>query len=130
MPAEEFREFEQAGYAKTIYSLSVHPIADRRTLLTGTMRTATTDEHARSRFRRYWTFGVGSGAHVLVNGVLEMTREKAEEQTRDGANSRRAVALRSFAPFGTLRLLARCGTQRRLELSAVRDFAPFGTSRP
>jgi hypothetical protein len=26
----------------------------------------------------YWTFGVGSGAHVLVNGVLDVTREMAE----------------------------------------------------
>ena len=31
-------------------------------------RTATTDEHARRWLRRSWTFGVGSGAHVLVNG--------------------------------------------------------------
>jgi hypothetical protein len=31
-------------------------------------------------FRRYWTFGVGSGAHVLVNGVIDMAREAAELQ--------------------------------------------------
>jgi hypothetical protein len=42
------------------------------------MRTATTDEHARRWFRRYWTLGVGSGAHVLVNGVQDVTREMAE----------------------------------------------------
>jgi hypothetical protein len=42
------------------------------------MRTATTDEHARRWFRRYWTLGVGSGAHVLVDGLLEMVRENAE----------------------------------------------------
>jgi hypothetical protein len=35
------------------------------------MRTATTDEAARRRFRRYWTLGVGSGAHVLVAALLE-----------------------------------------------------------
>jgi len=32
-------------------------------------RTATTDEHARRWFRRYWTFGIGSGAHLLVNDL-------------------------------------------------------------
>lgn len=50
----------------------------RRSLLSGLMRTATTDEHARRWFRRYWTFGVGSGAHILVHALLEMVRETAE----------------------------------------------------
>jgi hypothetical protein len=56
----------------------VRALGDRRTLLSGLMRTTTTDEHARRWFRRYWTFGVGSGAHVLVNGLLEVVREDAE----------------------------------------------------
>jgi hypothetical protein len=60
----------------------VRRLDDRRTLLSGVMRTATTDEHARRWFRRYWTYGVGSGAHVLVNGLLDVTREMAE--TRAG----------------------------------------------
>jgi len=47
-------------------------------LLEGVMRTATTAEHARRWFRRYWTFGVGSGAHLLVNGLLDVTREMTE----------------------------------------------------
>jgi hypothetical protein len=50
----------------------------RRTLLSGVMRTATTDEFARRWFRRYWTLGIGPGAHVLVNGLLQVTRESAE----------------------------------------------------
>ena len=78
--AEQFRDFGEPGYAKTIYSLSVRALDGHRTLLSGVMRTATTDEHARRWFRRYWTFGVGSGAHVLVNGLLDVTREMAEAQ--------------------------------------------------
>jgi len=73
-----FRAFAEPGYAKTVYSLAVRGLDDGRTLLSGVMRTATTDELARRWFRRYWTFGVGSGAHVLVNGLLELTREIAE----------------------------------------------------
>src|SRR5688572_20280467 len=73
-----FRDFSEPGYAKTVYSLSVRPLAEGGTLLSGLMRTATTDEHARRWFRRYWTFGVGSGAHVLVRGLLESAREQAE----------------------------------------------------
>jgi hypothetical protein len=48
------------------------------------MRTAATDEQARRWFRRYWMLGVGSGAHVLVHGLLEVIRQDAEadrEQT-------------------------------------------------
>lgn len=75
---EDFRDFAEPGYAKTIYAFSLRPLEPGRTLLTATMRTATTDEHARSWFRRYWTFGVGSGAHILVNGVLDLVREDAE----------------------------------------------------
>jgi hypothetical protein len=80
--AEGFRDFAEPGYAKTIYSLSVRAVEPNRTLLSGVMRTATTDEQARRWFRRYWTFGVGSGAHVLVNGVLDATREIAEQRGR------------------------------------------------
>ena len=75
---EQFRDYAVPGYAKTVYSLSVRPIDDRRTLLSGVMRTATTDDQARRWFRRYWNLGVGSGAHVLVNGVIEEARELAE----------------------------------------------------
>jgi len=76
--AATFAEFAEPGYAKTVYSLSTRALDDGRTLLSGLMRTATTDEHARRWFRRYWTFGVGSGAHVLVTGLLEVAREDAE----------------------------------------------------
>jgi hypothetical protein len=80
--AQGFRDFAEPGYAKTIYSLSVRALGDRRTLLAGVMRTATTDEHARRWFRRYWTLGVGSGAHVLVSGVIDLAREAAERGDR------------------------------------------------
>jgi hypothetical protein len=77
-----FRDFREPGYAKTVYSLSVRSAGDHRTVLSGVMRTATTDDHARRWFRRYWTFGVGSGAHILVNGLLDVTREIAEARVQ------------------------------------------------
>jgi hypothetical protein len=78
VPAEAFAAFATPGYAKTIYALSVRRLDDTHTLLTGTMRTATTSDEARRWFRRYWTFGVGAGAHVLVQGLLDVTRDLAE----------------------------------------------------
>jgi hypothetical protein len=76
--AAEFRDFDEPGFAKTVYDLSARELASNRTLLSGLMRTATTDEHARRWFRRYWSFGVGSGAHILVGSVLESARRAAE----------------------------------------------------
>jgi hypothetical protein len=84
--AEHFRDFSKPGYAKTEYALSVRALEDRPgTLLSAVMRTATTDEHARRWFRRYWTFGVGSGAHVLVSGLLDAAREDAERRQSAGS---------------------------------------------
>jgi hypothetical protein len=76
--AAAFREFEEPGFAKTVYDLSARELDSNRTLLSGLMRTATTDEHARRWFRRYWTFGVGSGAHILVGALLDSARRAAE----------------------------------------------------
>jgi hypothetical protein len=75
--ADEFRDFDEPGFAKTVYDLSVREVRCQA-LLSGLMRTATTDEHARRWFRRYWTFGVGSGAHILVGALLDSGRRAAE----------------------------------------------------
>ena len=73
-----FKAFDTPGYAKTVYALGVRAVDRDRTLLWAVMRTATTDDQARRWFRRYWMLGVGSGAHALVNGLLDVVREDAE----------------------------------------------------
>lgn len=76
---EDFRTYSRPGYAKTVYALGVSDLGAGETLLRAEMRTATSDARARRWFRRYWTLGVGSGAHVLVNGVIETARDAAEK---------------------------------------------------
>lgn len=76
--ADSFAAFAEPGFAKTIYALGTRSLGDERTLLWAMMRTATTDEHASRWFRRYWTLGVGSGAHVLAQGLIDVVREQAE----------------------------------------------------
>ena len=76
--ADEFRAFDEPGFAKTVYDLSVRELDANKALLSGLMRTATTDEHARRWFRRYWIFGVGAGAHILVGALLDSARRAAE----------------------------------------------------
>lgn len=78
--AQDFKTFAEPGYAKTVYALSVRRIDEKHTLLSAVTRTATTDNDARQWFRRYWTFGVGSGAHVLINGLIDVVREAAEQK--------------------------------------------------
>lgn len=79
-----FRDFSAAGYAKTIYALSVRPLDGRRTLLVATMRTATTDARSRRWFRRYWTLGVGSGAHILAQGLVDSVATAAARVQANG----------------------------------------------
>jgi len=77
--SEGFRDFAEPGFAKTIYALAVQPLDDGAgSLISAVMRTATTDDHARRWFRRYWTFGVGAGAHLLATGLVEAARDEAE----------------------------------------------------
>lgn len=78
--ASEFTDFAQPGFAKTVYALGTRPLENGKTLLWAIMRTATTDEQARTWFRRYWMIGVGWGAHVLVHGLLDSVREEAEHR--------------------------------------------------
>ena len=80
---DRFTAFTEPGWAKTVYSLGVTALDGEHTLLRAVMRTAATDEQARHWFRRYWTLGVGSGAHVLVDGSLEVVREDAERDRAD-----------------------------------------------
>lgn len=85
--ADHFKAFAEPGWAKTVYALGVTALEEETTLLRAVMRTATTDEQARRWFRRYWTLGVGSGAHTLVHGLLDVVREDAE--TDDGETASR-----------------------------------------
>jgi hypothetical protein len=78
--AATFKEFAELGFAKTIYALGTRPTEEGKTLLWAIMRTASTDEPARIWFRRYWNFGVGYGAHVLVHGLLDVVRDDAERE--------------------------------------------------
>jgi hypothetical protein len=80
--ANAFKDWAEPGFAKTIYALGTRRVHDDSTLLWAMMRTATTDEHARDWFRRYWTFGVGSGAHVLARSLIDVVRDEVETRTR------------------------------------------------
>jgi hypothetical protein len=53
-------------------------LAPNQTPLFGLTRTATTDEHARSWFRRHSTSDAGSGAPILLGSLSNAARRAAE----------------------------------------------------
>ncbi|WP_458187726.1 hypothetical protein [Haladaptatus sp. NG-WS-4] len=75
--AADFRAFDRPGYAKLAISFSVRPYGANRSLVTYEARTATTDETARTRFRRYWTL-IGPFAGYLMGRALARVEATAE----------------------------------------------------
>ncbi|WP_211334094.1 SRPBCC family protein [Halopiger aswanensis] len=74
--ADAFASFDEPGYAKLAISLSVRPYGEGRTLVSYEARTATTDDRARRRFRRYWRV-IGPFAGYLMSRALERIRADA-----------------------------------------------------
>jgi hypothetical protein len=62
---EEFATFTKPGYGKIACNFSVRPYGADRTVLSFDCRVATTDEHSRRGFRRYWTVVRPFVGHVM-----------------------------------------------------------------
>jgi hypothetical protein len=81
---EAFAGFEEPGYARIAWSISVEPAGAGASIFRTETRVATTDPDSRARFRRYWA--VYSPGIVLIR--LEMLR-----LVKGGAEGRRQGAL-------------------------------------
>lgn len=80
--AADFAAFDEPGYAKTAFSLSVHPYGSR-TLLVYESRTETTDFAARRRFGRYWIV-LSPFVRVLMRSALRAISREAQAATSAG----------------------------------------------
>ena len=76
----DFREFAEPGFAKAAFNFQIERVGER-TLLSTETRVATTDEHARRRFGRYWRL-VYPGSALIRVAWLRAIRRRAE---RNGA---------------------------------------------
>lgn len=81
VPGEAFARFREPGYSKLAMDLRVTALDDTRSLLRYEARTATTDEVARRRFRRYWPL-VRPGVGLVMARSLVRIRRRAEEEWR------------------------------------------------
>jgi hypothetical protein len=77
--AGAFREFDEPGFAKAAFNFQVER-AGGRTLLKTETRVATTDEHARRSFGRYWRF-VYPGSALIRIAWLRAIRRRAERNS-------------------------------------------------
>jgi hypothetical protein len=75
----EFRGFDEAGFAKAAFNFQIER-AGGRTLLRTETRVATTDEHARRSFGRYWRF-VHPGSALIRIAWLRAIRRRAERNS-------------------------------------------------
>lgn len=96
---DDFTPFREPGYAKVALSLAVRPAVEYGTILRYEARTATTDESARRRFRRYWRI-IHPGVALVMRRALTRIRTEAE---------RRAAA--HHAPPTKLSTVSRTGSR-------------------
>lgn len=81
VPAAAFRDFDEPGYAKIVWTLEVEPLSADRSRFTTRTRVVTTDQQARKLFRRYWTL-VAPGVRLIRRSSLGLIKRTAERQFR------------------------------------------------
>jgi hypothetical protein len=76
--AADFAGFAEPGWAKAAFNFQVERVGERTLLRTET-RIATTDEHARRSFGRYWRL-IHPGSALIRLAWLRAIRRRAERQ--------------------------------------------------
>jgi hypothetical protein len=79
LPPEEFLAFNEPGYAKIAWTLTVEPTNPTASVFRTQTRVTTTDAESRKRFRWYWTL-VSPGVLVIRREMLRLVRREAERQ--------------------------------------------------
>lgn len=82
VPAEDFREFNEPGYAKIAAGFSVRSYGADRTLLSYEARTVATDAAARTKFLRYWSL-VGRFVRIVMRAGVVTVKDLAERGSRE-----------------------------------------------
>jgi hypothetical protein len=77
--AENFREFDEKGFAKAVWNFSVEEAANSETLLKTETRIRCLDESSRKSFALYWTI-VEPFSGLIRTEMLQLIKEKAESE--------------------------------------------------
>jgi hypothetical protein len=84
IPPAEFHGFNEPGYVKIVWTLRADPIDDRRSTFHTETRVCTTDDEARERFRKYWSF-VAPGVELIRVAMLRPLKRTAEQRVKPAA---------------------------------------------
>lgn len=75
--ADEFRSFDEPGYAKLAVSSRISPCGYDRSILLYEARLHLTDDDAMRRFRRYWKI-IQPGTDIIIRRALQRLKAEAE----------------------------------------------------
>ncbi|HUL50481.1 MAG TPA: hypothetical protein VLT79_10750, partial [Gemmatimonadales bacterium] len=78
---DSFAAFREPGYVKIAWTLRADPITARESIFRTETRAVATDEQARARFRRYWSF-VAPGIVSIRWLLLGPLKREAERRAR------------------------------------------------
>ena len=79
--AADFAAFAEPGYVKIAFSLRAEPDGDERSVFLTETRAIATDEEARAKFRRYWSY-VAPGVHLIRVAMLRPVKCEAERRVQ------------------------------------------------
>jgi hypothetical protein len=82
LPPETFREFDEPGWVKIVWTLEAEPTGDAESIARTRVRVLTTGAEARARFRRYWAI-FSPGIHLIRRLSLPVVKAAAERRYRE-----------------------------------------------
>jgi hypothetical protein len=86
IPADEFAEFNEPGYAKIVWTLEAEPRGEHESIARTETRVRTTDPASRTRFRRYWSL-LSPGILLIRYQALAMVKAESERRYHESAAS-------------------------------------------
>jgi hypothetical protein len=84
VPAGEFAAFAEPDHVKIAFTLRAEPSGDGRSLFKSETRAVATDEEARTKFRRYWSY-VAPGVGLIRLAMLRPVKCEAERRVQSVA---------------------------------------------
>ena len=79
LPPDQFVAFNEPGYVKIAWTLRADPLGQDRSIFRHETRVTTTDQMARAKFRRYWSF-FSPGIKMIRWLLLGPVRAEAERR--------------------------------------------------
>ena len=79
LPPDTFAEFDEPGYVKIAWTLSVEPQGSEESIFRTETRAVATDAEARRRFRRYWSI-FSPGIVLIRREILRVVKAEAERR--------------------------------------------------